>query len=41
LLPPLQETFVCEETVPTKTAGWVTVAVADVVHPLASVTVTV
>jgi hypothetical protein len=41
LLPPLQETFVCDETVPARTADWVTVAEAVVVHPLASVMVTV
>jgi hypothetical protein len=41
LLPALQETFVCEETVPARTAGWFTVADAVVVHPLASVMVTV
>jgi hypothetical protein len=41
LLPLLQETLVCDETVPTKTAGWFTVADAVVVHPFASVMVTV
>jgi hypothetical protein len=41
LLPLLQETLVCDETVPAKTAGWLTVAEAVVVHPFASVMVTV
>jgi hypothetical protein len=41
LLPPLHATLVCEADVALKAAGWVMVEDAVVVHPLASVTVTV